>query len=98
PDDVRAFMEATARGYEHAMENPEEAADALLAAAPELDEALVRASSEYLSTRFVDAGRQWGLQDEEIWTAFVDFLVEAGLIEEAIDVPAAYTNDFLPEE
>jgi ABC-type nitrate/sulfonate/bicarbonate transport system substrate-binding protein len=97
PEAVRAFTEATARGYEFAMENPDEAADALLEAAPELDEQLVRSSAEYLSTRFVDEGRQWGLQDEEIWTEFVDFLVEAGLIDDTIDVPSAYTNEFLPE-
>lgn len=98
PDVVRDFMEATTRGYESAMDDPEGAADALLEAAPELDEQLVRASADYLATRFVDDGRQWGLQDEAIWTGFVAFLVDAGLLDAPIEVEAAYTNDFLPEE
>ncbi|HWO94125.1 MAG TPA: ABC transporter substrate-binding protein [Dehalococcoidia bacterium] len=97
PDTVRAFMEATSRGYEFAMENPEETADILLRAAPELDERLVRASAEWLATRYVDEGRQWGLQDREVWDRFHEFVLNAGLIEEPIDVEAAYTNDFLPD-
>jgi len=98
PDVVRSFMEATSRGYESAMDDPAAAAETLLEAAPELDEQLVNASAEYLSTRFVDDGRQWGLQDEAIWTGFVDFLVDAGLLDAPIDVESAYTNEFLPEQ
>jgi len=44
----------------------------------------------------VDEGREWGLQDEEVWDEFVTFLVEAGMIDEPIDIEAAYTNEFLP--
>jgi ABC-type nitrate/sulfonate/bicarbonate transport system substrate-binding protein len=96
PDVVRAFMAATARGYEAAGEDPEASADALLAGAPELEEELVRAAAAYYVGKYVDEGREWGLQDEEIWTEFVAFLHQAGLIEEEIDVEAAYTNEFLP--
>jgi ABC-type nitrate/sulfonate/bicarbonate transport system substrate-binding protein len=97
PETVRAFMEATSRGYEYAMEHPDEAAQALLDAAPELDEQLVTLSAEYLATRYVDDGRQWGLQDEEIWTRFEQFLRDAGLTDTEVDVSTAYTNEFLPE-
>lgn len=96
PDLVRSFMAATVRGYEHAMENPAEAAEILLEAAPELDEQLVTLSAEYLAGRYVDGGRQWGLQDEEIWVRFEAFLREAGLTDTEVDVSAAYTNEFLP--
>lgn len=96
PEVVRAFMEATARGYEFAIENPDEAADLLLEAVPELDEQLVRLSQRYLAERYVDPGRPWGLMDEEVWVRFEQFLREAGLIEEPVDVSKAYTNEFLP--
>ena len=96
PETVRAFLAATTRGYEYAMENPDEAATILLDAAPELDAELVRLSAEYLSTRYVEPGRQWGLQDEAIWTRFEQFLFDAGLIDEQIDVDAAYSNAYLP--
>lgn len=98
PEIATAFMAATARGYEAAIRDPGAAADALIAGVPETDEELVRLSAEYMAGVYVDEGRQWGLQDQETWTGFVDFLVEAGLIDAAIDVEAAYSNAFLPEE
>jgi hypothetical protein len=65
--------------------------------APESDRELVEKSSEYMASRFVDEGRQWGLQDEEIWVRFEEFLREAGLTSEQVDISSAYTNEFLPE-
>lgn len=96
PDLVRDFMEATARGYRFAMENPGEAADILLEAAPELDGALVRASAGYLAGRYAADADDWGRQTLDVWTRFEAFLREAGLTETPIDVEAAFTNEFLP--
>lgn len=96
PDTVRKFLEATARGYEAAIRDPQAAAEALLEAAPELDRQLVELSTEYHASRFVDEGRQWGLQDEEVWVTFERFLREAGLTSKEVDVQKAYTNAFLP--
>lgn len=94
PDLVRAFMEATARGYEAAVEDSSAAADALLAAAPELDEALVRLSTEYHAPQFVGEG-PWGTQDQEVWSEFEAFLRTAGLMDEQVDVNEAFTNEFI---
>src|SRR3972149_5969614 len=49
PQVVKAFMKALSRGYDYAVRNPGDAANLLLAAVPELDPALVRASQEWLS-------------------------------------------------
>lgn len=95
PDVVGRFMRATARGYEASIESPEDAGEALLAAVPELDRALVIPSSIHLAGVYVDAGRQWGLQDEAIWVEFEAFLREAGLTDAEVDVTEAYTNDFI---
>lgn len=95
---VADFVAATARGYQLAIDNPTEAADALLAAAPELDADLVRASADYLADQYDLDAPQWGYQDDETWTTFVDFLVESGLlIDPPTDIAALYTNEFLPE-
>lgn len=95
---VADFVAATARGYELAIDDPSAAADALLAAAPELDEDLVRASADYLAGQYDRDAPQWGYQDAAVWATFVDFLVESGLLTEApTDVAALYTNEFLPE-
>lgn len=96
PETVRKFLRATTRGYQRAMTDANAAADALLAGAPELDEALVRVSAQYHLDKYVDAGRPWGLQDLETWERFEEFLRKAGLTDRAIDVRAAFTNDFLP--
>ena len=96
PDLVRAFLEATARGYGLAMEEPQEAARLLLEAVPELDRELVEASADYHAERFAAPGEPWGVQRPEIWSEFAAFVEEAGLTEEAVDVDAAFTNDLLP--
>lgn len=97
PDLIRRFMAATAKGYEDAMHDPGATADAILKNAPESDEDLLKASAEYLSTRYVDRGRRWGLQDESTWVSFNKFLLESGIMEKEIDVTKAYTNEFLPK-
>lgn len=96
PDMVRAFMEATARGFEQARTDPDAAARHLLGAAPELDAELVERSAAYLSTRYAEDGRAWGLQDAAVWSRFASFLNGAGLIDADIDIDAAFTNAFLP--
>lgn len=96
PEMVRAFTEATARGYRQAMADPERAAASLLDGAPELDAELVERSAEYLAKRYAEDPERWGRQEASVWDDFTGFLVEAGLIDEAIDVDAAFTNEFLP--
>lgn len=94
--DLKAFMAATSRGYQEAMADPGAAADALLAGATDLDPKLVRASARYLATRYADDPKSWGRQDPEVWRDFSAFVLDAGLIDEPIDVPAAWTNRYLP--
>ena len=95
PQLVRDFMAVTARGYGQAIEAPDEAADALLASAPELDEDLVRESARYLAREYAPDG-PWGVQDAAVWDGFTAFLQEAGIVPDDLDVDAAWTNEFLP--
>lgn len=95
PGLIRDFVSVTARGYERAIEDPDEAADAVLSAAPELDEALVRASADHLAAHYAPDG-PWGTQDAAVWSEFTAFLQGAGLVPDDVDVEAAWTNEFLP--
>ncbi|MBI5948686.1 MAG: ABC transporter substrate-binding protein [Chloroflexi bacterium] len=97
PDTVRKFLEATTRGYDEAIKNPDAAAAALLKGAPELDEKLVKLSQAYHTTKYMDSGRRWGLQDANIWVNFEKFLRDAKLTDKQVDVSKAYTNDYLPK-
>ena len=96
-EDLTAFMAATARGYQEAMADPDAAAQALLDQADDLDPKLVEASAAYLADRYADDPKAWGQQDAAVWEDFSGFLEEAGLLDEPIDVRAAWTNRYLPK-
>lgn len=96
PGVLKRFMAATSRGYQAAMRDPSAAAVALMKAAPELDRNLVERSARYLATRYAAVPDEWGHQDRQVWTRFVAFLRDSGLIDKPIDVDQAYTNRFLP--
>ena len=70
----RRILGAVSKGYQDAIADPEAAADALLAAAPELDPELVQKSAVWLGARYTDDAKAWGLQDGKVWDDFVAFL------------------------
>lgn len=96
PDTVQTFIEATARGYAGAMEDPQAAADALLTSAPELDRELVEASSTWLASRYAGSPEAWGVQDALTWERFDAWLTDGGMLDGDADVDQAWTNDFFP--
>jgi ABC-type nitrate/sulfonate/bicarbonate transport system substrate-binding protein len=98
PELVRAFTEATAKGYEYAIANPEEAANILLEAVPELDEYVVIEGQKYLSERYALDAPQWGWQEENVWARYADRLFADGYLSQALDAKSAFTNEFLPEK
>ena len=97
PETAKKFLTALRDGYEYAIENPEEAADILCEAAPELDPELVLASQEYLKDQYKAEVSQWGYIDPERWNAFYEWLNENGLTEAEIPENAGFSNDYLPE-
>ena len=98
PDMVKAFTAATAKGYEYAIEHPDEAAELLLKAEDGLDEYIVTEGQRYLSERYAEDAPRWGWQEEAVWQRFADFLEENDLIENEADVNRAFTTEYLPEE
>ena len=97
PDAVKAFLEATERGYQYAASNPSEAADILINAVPELDEKLIHASQEYLADKYIADAPKWGYIDPARWNAFYAWMNDQGLTEKAIPLDSAFSNDYLPE-
>lgn len=98
PETVKKFMEAVSKGYQFAIDNPEEAANILIKANPELNADLVKASQKWLSPRYQDDADQWGVQKEEVWQGYGDWMYDQGLIEKKIEPNKAFTNDFLPSK
>ncbi len=98
PKAAKAFVEALSKGYTYAAENPKDAADILMEAAPELksNSELIYASQEYLASEYIADASKWGEFDPERWAAFYNWLNEKNLLEEKIDPDFGYTNNFLP--
>jgi ABC-type nitrate/sulfonate/bicarbonate transport system substrate-binding protein len=96
PEIVRAFLQAVSRGYTFAVQQPEAAAEILLAAAPELDRQLVFDSQAWLSPRYQAEAPRWGEQQLSVWRNYSVWMADHEIIPEPIDAEAAFTNEFLP--
>ncbi len=99
PETAKAFLKALSKGYTYAVENPKDAADILMDAAPELksNSELVYASQEYLASEYIADASKWGEFDPERWAAFYNWLNEKNLLEDKIDPDFGFTNDYLPQ-
>ena len=100
PEQAKAFMEATAKGYEYAAEHPEEAADMLIAGdntgSLKGAEELVKKSQEFLSAKYIDDADSWGVFDADRWNAFYGWLYENDLCEKDL-IGIGFSNDYLPQ-
>lgn len=98
PDIAKAFLAALAKGYEYTAANPEDAANILMAAAPELKDSadLVLKSQQYLSDKYTSDAVQWGVFDASRWNAFYNWLNDNGLVASPIPENTGFTNDYLP--
>ena len=97
PETVKAFLKATSKGYQFTIDKPDQAADILIAAAPDLDPELVKKSQEWLSPSYQDDAIRWGEQKLEVWENYANWMYENKLLEKQLDATKAFTNEFLPE-
>jgi ABC-type nitrate/sulfonate/bicarbonate transport system substrate-binding protein len=79
---AKKFLKATAKGYEFCAANPEEAAEILLNASPELDRSLVEESAKFMSEYYLDENGEWGTIDPERWADFYSWLYSESLTDE----------------
>ena len=93
-DMVQAFVDATRRGYEDCIADPEGAAEILLKAAPELEKELVVASQTYLAEQYQADAEAWGVIDQDRWDAFFEWVGDQGFAD-AIEPGAGMTDQFL---
>ncbi|PIU36547.1 ABC transporter substrate-binding protein [Candidatus Roizmanbacteria bacterium CG_4_9_14_3_um_filter_33_18] len=93
---VTKFMRAVAQGYKFSIKNPKEAAQILIKSAPELNKDLVKQSQVYLSQEYQSDAKKWGIEKEEVWKRYAQWLFDQKLIKKMINVKDAFTNEFLP--
>lgn len=97
PEIAKKFLDAVRLGYEYAISNPEDAANILLTAVPELDETLVTESQKWLADQYKAEVTRWGYIDPLRWDAFYAWLYENALIEKEIPSGTGFTNDYLSQ-
>ncbi|MBR0399445.1 MAG: ABC transporter substrate-binding protein [Mogibacterium sp.] len=101
PDTAKAFMEATAKGYEDAIEDPEGAAQILIkgdtTGSLAGSEELVTASQKWMADQYKADVDRWGYIDPERWDAFYKWLTDNDLCENPLEAGTGFTNDYLQE-
>ncbi len=76
PELAKKALRAIKKGYEYSVENPDKAADILIANAPETDPEFIKASQKFLSTKYIDDAEEWGVIDPDRWNGFYLWLEE----------------------
>lgn len=97
PDTTKKFLQAVKEGYEYSIEHPEEAAEILVEAVPELDITLITESQKWLADQYKAEVTRWGYIDPTRWDGFYGWLNENKLVEKDIPAGTGFTNEFLPE-
>ncbi len=99
PETAKAFLDATKKGYEYAIENPEEAAQILIdgddTGSLQGSEDLVIASQKWMANEYVADADKWGYIDPARWNAFYNWLNDEGLSSSPIPENTGFTNDYL---
>lgn len=101
PETARAFLSAAARGYEYAIQHPEEAARMLIdgddTGSLRGIENVVLASQAWITDQYKAEEPRWGYIDPARWNAFYQWLNDHDLVENPIPENTGFTNDFLPQ-
>jgi ABC-type nitrate/sulfonate/bicarbonate transport system substrate-binding protein len=95
PELIERFVRATLRGYQFAVENPQEAAEMILSYSEGLN--LEHETATMVSQiPLIDTGDvPIGWMDADVWQTTQEVLLEQGVIDQAVDLNAVYTNRFV---
>lgn len=99
PETAKAFLSATQKGYEYAVENPEEAAQILVDGdtTGSLKDSieLVTASQKWISKQYIADADKWGVIDPSRWDGFYSWLLENKLVDVELKPGTGFSNDYL---
>lgn len=95
PETVQKFINATKKGYEFAISNPEEAAEILGKYVPDYDIEFLKESQKFLSAEYAKDAESWGIMKDSVWDNYTAFMYENKLIDTKIEASQQYTNEFI---
>jgi NitT/TauT family transport system substrate-binding protein len=98
PELIRALVRGTLRGLQYTIDNPDEAFQISRQSIPDMTDADAPTQQKILES----AIEQWktdqpGVSSAESWETSANLMLEAGLIETAVEVDKLYTNEFVAE-
>ncbi|SFB16847.1 ABC-type nitrate/sulfonate/bicarbonate transport system, substrate-binding protein [Acetitomaculum ruminis DSM 5522] len=100
PEITKAFLRACKKGYEYAVENPDDAADILIKedSTNSLQGAdkLVHESQKWISKEYISDAKSWGYIDSSRWDRFYKWLYDNKLTKNNLS-KTGYTNEYLSE-
>jgi ABC-type nitrate/sulfonate/bicarbonate transport system substrate-binding protein len=98
PDLIRRFLKEVSRGYQLAINKPDDAAASLLSQVPELKAPLVYESAKFLAPEYARDSQTWGPIRKEIWDIVATWMTERKLISKVEPATNYFTNEFLPRD
>ena len=93
---MRAFVDATVRGYEDTIDDPEQCLEALVERVPEIDHELAEAQLDAYLPLFEAGAGGFGAVPPEAFAELARFLRESGLASEEIPPESFATDEFVP--
>lgn len=97
PAYVRAFLAETARGYQFAVDNPEEAIRLCGSAMCNMEPAVLRQSLDYMAPSWFNASGAWGRIRFDLVESYTQWMISGGFTTASLDdIAGTVTNDFLP--
>lgn len=94
PEAVRAFVQATIKGWESALANPTEAIDEVMLMNNTLDREHQTKFFE-LSVPLINAGGKIGYSDKNVWESIQEMLLNQEIMKNRVEIDKVFTNDFL---
>ena len=94
-DLVRAFLKATAQGYQDAARDPLKATQLLVEQVPELAGELTERSAIYLADYFLTQDKRWGVFSAERWSRFYSWMNDENLTRVPLVPDKGFSNAYL---
>ncbi|MFC4779240.1 ABC transporter substrate-binding protein [Paenibacillus sp. GCM10023252] len=101
PEQVRAFVEATIKGWEYYLDNYKEINPIIKERNPDTPEAKMEFGAVAIKPLITGGDAEAGgigIMTTERWEAMNEQLVEVGVLKEKQDVSKAFTTEFLPKK
>lgn len=96
-EEAKKIIQAIKKGYQYAIDHPEEAAEILIKYSPELSnkKAFIIESQKYLSQQYATNKEKWGEIDPARWSNFYKWVNENNITETKLQESSGFTNEYL---